>query len=163
MHKLILAAGAAATVAAPATAMASTGGLSHTTAEPTSNAIHLCLTQIKHPNKHGPHFTFDVAAGCRPDQRAMTVHLLIGPRGPIGLIGPQGLQGVQGIQGLIGPMDPQGATGAQGPQGAPGRFRAAGSCRSVRLGLVVMDHVGQPGCGHRYCGRSAVDHWDDRR
>ena len=88
---------------------------------------HLCLTQIKHPKKHGAKFTFHVASDCRPGQRAMTVHLLIGPQGPIGLTGPQGLQGVQGIQGLLGPQGPAGPTGPKGDTGATGASGATGA------------------------------------
>jgi hypothetical protein len=109
---------------APATAMAST---TTRTAKPKSEAIHLCLTPIKHVKKQGPHFTFDVAKTCHASQRAMTVHLLIGPQGPIGLTGPQGMQGVQGIQGLIGPTGATGATGATGPVGPKGNTGATGT------------------------------------
>jgi Collagen triple helix repeat (20 copies) len=123
MRKIFLAAGAAATMVVPAAAAAATTHAS-TTPKVKSKLIHLCLTPIKHPKKqNGANFRFRVAADCRPGERAMTVHLLVGPQGPIGLTGPQGLQGVQGIQGLIGPA---GATGGKGDTGATGATGATG-------------------------------------
>jgi hypothetical protein len=122
VKKIILAAAAAATVVAPA----ASANAATNTAKTTSKAVHLCLTRIKHPKKNGPRFTFDIAKTCHPSQRAMTVHLLIGPRGPIGVIGPPGLQGVQGIQRLLRPMGPAGTTGPKGDTGATGNIGPQG-------------------------------------
>jgi len=124
----ILLAGCVLTLAAPASALASP-----TTSSPKvkSKLVHLCMTPINHPKKHGAKFTFHVASDCRPGQRAMTVHLLMGPQGPIGLSGPEGLQGVQGIPGLLGPQGRVGPTGPTGPKGDTGATGATGATGST--------------------------------
>lgn len=116
MHKLILAAGAAGALVAPATAMASTA---HQAATPKAKSVpvHLCVSGVK---KHKHIRVVPRMSKCRSGENSFTLHLLVGPQGPIGLAGPRGLQGVQGLIGLTGATGPAGAKGDKGDTGSTG-------------------------------------------
>lgn len=120
MRKIILAGGAAATMALPAAATAAT---THP-AKAKSVPVHLCVSGAKQ-HKHVRLVSRN--ARCRSDENSFMMHLLVGPRGPIGLTGSQGLPGLQGLTGPTGLTGATGPAGAKGAKGDPGATGAAGA------------------------------------
>ena len=117
MRKIMMVAGAAATVISPAAAMAST----HHALPSTDKKGHLVSIK-QNPRQCGPRggWLFNVSA--KPFH-VYACNGTPGAVGPQGLGGVPGLQGIQGLQGIPGPQ------GARGPQGNPG-FNGDGKART---------------------------------
>jgi len=98
VRKLMLAAGAAATMVVPATAMAANGH------KPAKGAtVKVCVTNKKHGLK-----AHVVTGKCKSGEKALTVHLPAGAKGATGAQGPAGPQGPAGAAGSYAVKDANG-------------------------------------------------------
>ena len=98
MRKLILAAGAAATLFAPTAAMAANGHK----APAKGTAVKVCVSKAKHGYKAR------VSAKCKRGEKSLTVHLPTGATGATGATGPQGAAGATGAAGSFVVKDANG-------------------------------------------------------